>query len=127
MFLDEKVKDIMVPLDQYAMCDDNAPLKDAILSLRKVYCEVETGECTEAGHRALLVIDGSGNLVGMLDFPTILKVLVPEVSGTLFDKFTQLGASVAFAEAHVEDASDESKLDFLQKVAKNAGIKAVTD
>jgi CBS domain-containing protein len=123
MFIDEKVKDIMVPIDNYAVCKESATLKDAISSLRKIYCEVETGECTEAGHRALLVIGDNGDLVGMLDFASILKVLVPEVAGSLSDKLMQLGASIAFAEANIEDATDESKLSFQQKVAKNAAIQ----
>lgn len=126
MFIDEKVKDIMVPLESYAVCKENLTLQDAILSLRQVYCEVETGECTEAGHRALLIVNDSGELVGLLDFPHILRVLVPEIAGSLSDKLMQLGASIAFAEANVEDASDESKLSFEQKVQKNAHI-AVKD
>ena len=74
-----KVKDLMVPLDDYAVTTADKTLKEAVPELMRIYCQVETGKCTEAGHRTSLVLDANGNLVGILDFKSILKVLMPEI------------------------------------------------
>ena len=67
------VRDLMVPIDRYAVATVDQTLGEAIPNLRKLYCEVEWGKCTEAGHRTILVLDQTGNLVGILDFKTILS------------------------------------------------------
>jgi len=52
-----KVKDMMVPIDDYAVTTVDKTLKEAVPKLMKIYCQVETGKCTEAGHRTSLVLD----------------------------------------------------------------------
>ena len=46
MPLVRKIRDIMVPIAEYATTGPETTLKEAVLNLRKIYCEVETGECT---------------------------------------------------------------------------------
>ena len=58
----------MIPISNYATVAEDATLQEAVLSLRKSYCELETGMCTEAGPRTILVIDKREQLVGILDF-----------------------------------------------------------
>ncbi len=125
MFLKEKVRDRMIPIRNYAMVTNDGTLREAAIALRGSYCELETGMCTEAGPRTALVIDGNGNLVGILDFRAFLSTLIPEIAGGLSAKLSALGVSMTFAEA---DASslDESRLGFNARVLKNAETK-VTD
>ena len=68
MLFTEKVKQRMIPISNYSTVAEDATLQEAVLSLRKSYCELETGMCTEAGPRTILVIDKREQLVGILDF-----------------------------------------------------------
>ena len=106
-----KVKEMMVPIDDYAVTTVDKPLKEAVPELMKIYCQVETGKCTEAGHRSSLVLDDQGELVGILDFKSILKVLIPEIAGGVSGKLHALGVSIAFAEADAHDM-DHAKQGF---------------
>ena len=121
MPLRKNVKDIMVPIRDYAVISPEATLQEAIQTLRGSYCRLETGSCSHTGHRTILVVDASGDLVGVLNFRSILKVLVPEVAGTLTEKLESLEISVVFAQAGVD--LDESHEDVIARVSKNAQIK----
>lgn len=114
-----KVRDLLVPLAEYAVTTVDKPLREAIPRLWKLYCQVEEGQCTEAGHRNILVLDGSGKLVGIMDFRSILRVLIPEIAGGLSAKLEALGVSIAFAQAGAVDL-DEARSSFRARVLKNA-------
>lgn len=119
MPLTKKVKDCLIPISEYAVTTEDKPLREAVPMLRRLYCQVETGKCTEAGHRTILVLDRSGDLVGILDFKSILTVLIPEIAGGLTAKLEALGVTMAFAMADAENL-DESKAGFRARVIKNA-------
>lgn len=114
-----KVKDLMIPLDDYAVTTADKTLKEAVPELMKIYCEVETGKCTEAGHRTSLVLDKQGNLMGILDFKSILKVLIPEIAGGISGKLSALGISIAFAEVDAHHM-DTARHGFRSRVRQNA-------
>jgi CBS domain-containing protein len=122
MPLRKTVKDIMIPIQDYAVIDPEATLQEAIRTLRGSYCRLETGACSHTGHRTILVVDASGNLVGVLNFRSILKVLVPEVAGTLMERLESLEVSVVYAQAGAENL-DESHEDVVARVSKNAQVK----
>jgi CBS domain-containing protein len=117
-----KAKDIMIPINDYAVSRSDQTLEEAIPELRHIYCQVETGKCTEAGHRTSLVLDGDGNLLGILDFKSILKVLIPEIAGSFSEKLTSLGISIAFAEEDAHDM-DSALQGFRSRVRANAQTK----
>jgi len=117
-----KVRDRMIPIEDYPAVDPESTLEEAALSLRTTYCELERGMCTEAGHRTVLVVDKNQELVGILDFGSFLKVLIPEVAGGLTQKLEALGVSIAFAQADSPDL-DEAVLGFRARVRKNAKTK----
>jgi CBS domain-containing protein len=119
MPITKKVRDLLVPLSEYAVTAPERTLAEAVPTLRKLYCQVEDGKCTEAGHRSILVLDGSGTLVGILDFKSILRILMPEIAGGVTEKLEALGISVAFAQAGTADL-DEARLSFRARVLKNA-------
>jgi CBS domain-containing protein len=68
------------------------------------------------------VVDASGELVGIMDFKTILRVLIPEIAGGLSARLEALGVSIAFAQADTADL-DELRLSFRARVIKNAETK----
>ncbi len=113
-----KARDLMVPIANYAITTVDKTLKESVPALRYLYCEVEWGKCTEAGHRTILVLDGGGKLAGILDFKSILAVLIPEIAGGLTAKLEALGVSIAFAQADSPDL-DEARLSFRARVIKN--------
>ncbi len=122
MFLDKHVKDLLIPLKDCATVQVDKPLREAVAEMQTVFCEVESGKCTEAGHRTSMVLDDKGNLVGILDFQAILMVLIPEISGSLSQKLQALGVSIAFAEGDAPHL-DESNQRFKARVIKNAETK----
>jgi CBS domain-containing protein len=129
------VKDLLIPLEHSATIHVDKPLREAVAELQTVYplreavaelqtvyCEIESGKCTEAGHRTSLVLDENDKLVGILDFQAILKVLIPEISGSLSQKLQAIGVSIAFAEGDTPHL-DESNQKFRERVIKNAETK----
>jgi CBS domain-containing protein len=120
--LRKKLKDLMIPLDRYSTVHPEATLKEAVQGLRQSYCQLETGICTEAGPRSVLVVDRQNQLVGMLDFRSILKVLIPEVAGGLTKRLEALGATIAFAESSYS-SFDEAAGGFNARVLQNAQVK----
>jgi hypothetical protein len=93
----EKIGKLIIPLNRAAIATVDALLKEAILALKRLYCEVEEGKCTEAGFRAILVADQNWRLVGILDFQCIIRVLFPEISEHLPDKMHALWLYVVSA------------------------------
>jgi len=122
MLLKTKIKDRMIPIENYSTVSPDATLKEAALSLRTSYCQMDSGMCTEAGPRTVLAIDKNGKLVGILDFASFLGTLIPEIVGGLSAKLEALGVSVAFAQADAASL-DEARLGFKARVIKNAATK----
>ena len=122
MLLKTKIKDRMIPIENYSTVSPDATLKEAALSLRTSYCQMDSGMCTEAGPRTVLAIDANGKLVGILDFGSFLGTLIPEIAGGLSAKLEALGVSVAFAQADAASL-DEVRLGFKARVIKNAATK----
>ncbi|MBC8392413.1 MAG: CBS domain-containing protein, partial [Deltaproteobacteria bacterium] len=122
MLFQLKVRDRMIPLENYPTVDPDSTLEEAALSLRTSYCELDGGICTEAGPRTVLVVDKNQKLVGIMDFGSFLKVLIPEVAGGLTQKLEAIGVSIAFAQADAPDL-DEARLGFRARARKNAKDK----
>lgn len=122
MPITKKVRELMVPLADYAVTTTESTLRDAVFTLQKLYCQVEAGKCTHAGHRNVLVLDPDNNLVGILNFGSILKVLIPEISGGFSGKVESFGVSLAFAQGGIPDL-DEARASFRARVIRNAGTK----
>jgi CBS domain-containing protein len=118
----KKVRDLLVPLSEYAVTRTHNTLREAVPTLRKLYCQVEEGKCTQAGHRSILVLDDDGRLVGILKFRNILRTLIPELAGGLTARLESLGVTIAFAQADAVDL-DEAKAGFRARVIKNAEVK----
>ena len=119
MPLNKRLREIMVPVAKYATTKEDSPLKEAVLKLREVYQDVETGECIEAGHRTCLVFDRNSSLVGILDIRSILVTLIPEIAGGIGETLTSLEISVALAEGNMKDR-EEITADLAERVLLHA-------
>jgi hypothetical protein len=69
------VKDVMVPLDDYAVVDSNATVFEALMALRESQTRLKPGQYL---HRAVLVKNGDGAIVGKLGHLSFLKALEPK-------------------------------------------------
>ncbi len=71
----KKVKEIMVPLDDYTVVDENSTLLEAILTLDRSQEHLASGK---QPHRAILVIDKDGKVIGKIGQLAFLKALEPK-------------------------------------------------
>lgn len=69
------VKDLMVPLSEYATVKQGATLFDVVMSLKKAQEEFDN---TRHRHRAVLVMDDKDNVVGKVGQFDILRALEPK-------------------------------------------------
>lgn len=77
------VKDIMVPIKEYATVSEDATLYEAVIALEKAqdeFCQ------TRYRHRAILVLDHGNKIVGKVSQLDLLKALEPEYSFVLDER-----------------------------------------
>ena len=77
-----KVKELMVPLEDYATVPREATLLEAVLALEKAQMALDP---SRHKHRAILVLDESGKVVSKITMKNIMVVLEPnygKVEGT---------------------------------------------
>lgn len=116
-----KIKDLMIPVEDYPVLDQDQPIKEAVLSMRQIYCQAELGKCTESGHRNVLIKNEDGSIVGILDFWNVLIVLIPEAVGGISKALEEMNVTLAFAEAE-ETPPREDLGDFKVRVLQNAEV-----
>jgi CBS domain-containing protein len=77
-----KVKDIMIPIEEYEKVDMEARLCDALSILKKNY---EKAKICEPGHfhKTLFVTDASVKIIGKISMYDLVRGLVPETSKNL--------------------------------------------
>lgn len=122
MRITQKIREIMIPLGDAAIASVDTPLKQVIPALRKLYCEVEEGKCTEAGFRTILVMDKDRKIVGILDFRRIIGVLIPEIAGSFSAKAHALWDSLGAVSR--SGPSDQAEHGLRERIAKNADKRA---
>jgi CBS domain-containing protein len=81
MPLNQIIEERMIPIKNYATITPDATLREAALSLRKSFFELDGGMRTVAGPRAVLVTDEDEKLLGILDFKSFLKNYFPQIGG----------------------------------------------
>lgn len=70
-----KVKDLMVPLAEYATVDENASLFEAVTALEKAQIEYDHSAYR---HRAILILDKAGKVAGKVSQLDVLRALEPK-------------------------------------------------
>ena len=93
------VKDLMVPLSEYATASKDATLSEAVAALKEA--QKETGE--KYPHRAILIFDENGRIVGKVDMTCILRSLEPKYDEMLPQKNSlHMGLSLQFQKTMLE-------------------------
>lgn len=73
--MSKTVKDLMLPLSEYAVVDEDATILDALMALETAQANLPP---TRQPHRAVLVQNRMGRIVGKLHHFTFLSALAPE-------------------------------------------------
>ncbi len=97
------VKDMMIPLSEYAVVAQDATLLDALRALDEAQTRLAEGKHR---HRAMLVVDGIGKIVGKIGHLGFLKALEP--------KYSVLGDLPALTRAGVSDEFIASMMEHYQ-------------
>ena len=97
----KKVKDLMVPLEEYAVVSDKATLVDALRALEKAQLTLKPGQHR---HRAVLVLDKNNRVVGKIGHLGFLKALEPKynILGDM-GKLSRVGLDAAFINSMMEN------------------------
>jgi len=96
-----KVVDVMVPLSEYATVSEDATLYEAVSELEKAQEEFDH---TRYRHRAILVLDHGGKVVGKLTQLDSLKALEPKYDDMLDrQRSHQLGFTRKFMKSMLKD------------------------
>jgi len=97
-----KVKDLMVPRDEYAIIRESASIFEAVKALEAAQQEFDQ---TRYRHRAVLVEDKNGRIVGKLGQLDVLRALEPgyEDMKSKTSAVSHLGFSKRFIESMIEN------------------------
>lgn len=95
------VKDIMLPLDEYAVVPMDSTIRDAFLALDRAQLKLPPGS---EPHRAVLVSDKNDKIVGKLGHLAFLKALEPKykIFGDL-DKLSRAGVNEEFINSMMDN------------------------
>lgn len=94
------VKDLMLHLSEYATVSKDAALSEAVMALKKAQ---EGFEKSKYHHRAVMVLDETGNVIGKIGLTDILKALEPKYDQMLSDKGPwHVGFTRAFQKSMLE-------------------------
>ncbi|MFC1477665.1 HPP family protein [candidate division KSB1 bacterium] len=95
------VKDIMLPLEEYVTVDKEATLYEAMQKLDESYKALPEGAFH---HRAVLVADKNGNIVGKVGHSAFLKALEPKYKKIAnFDNLAGTGVNSDVVQSMMEE------------------------
>lgn len=118
-----KVKDLMVPLAEYATVSEDANLYDAVAALRKAQ---KAFDRERDRHRAIIVLNKDGQVVGKLSQMDVIRGLEPnyEKIGKLRET-SRFGFSPDFMQSLIKDYGLWDRP--LRELCKKAALKKVSD
>jgi hypothetical protein len=118
------VKDLMVPISEYATVLVGTTLIDAIRALERAQ-EVYTERKYE--HRAVLVLDHDGNVVGKIGQLRALKAIEPDIDFEMeLDKLKKFGFSEKYL-AHMRDQFQQRGKIITSDLLRQAATKKVEE
>ncbi len=117
------VKDIMVPLSEYATVSENASMYEAVMALEQ---SQENYDRTQYTHRAVLVYDSQRRIVGKVSQMDVLRGLEPKYKDLAEVKsITHSGFSVEFIQSIME--SQSLWVDPLDHICRKAAVVKVKE
>ena len=119
------VNELMVPLSEYATVSEDATLYEAVLALEKAQENFEDKH-TRYRHRAILILDKNGKVVGKLSQMDLLKALEPKYQSMIEGRGPQ---RFGFTKQFMKSMLQEYHLfaDPLEDICRKAGEKNVKE
>lgn len=72
------VADVMIPISEYTTLGYDHTVREAVVELqRSFHSKVSTSRLMETGHRSVLVLGGTGEVVGILAISDLLEAVMP--------------------------------------------------
>jgi CBS domain-containing protein len=100
--MDQTIKELMVPISEYATVNKDATLFEAVLALEKAQ---EKYDQTKYQHRAVLVLDKNNKVVGKLSQLNVLRALELEKKKTdKIEEISEFGFSAKFIANQLEQS-----------------------
>ena len=94
------VKDLMVPLSEYATVSEDATLNEAVAALKQSQADFDQAKYR---HRAILIFDADNKIVGKVNLHAILKALEPKYDDMFSDtSYTHVGFTRKYQKAMYE-------------------------
>ena len=120
----KKVKELMLPIDDYATVDEDSSLQDAVITLDEAQARVPQGL---QPYREVLVVNKQGKIIGKLGHLSFLRALEPkyDLVGDL-PTISRAGLSSSFITSMIENLRlwQTDLLDVCRQ-AKNVRVKDV--
>lgn len=107
------VKELMVPIGEYATVDENATLYEVVLALKQAqvrYLEQLGQKKVKYPHRAVLVLDKGGRVLGKVSQLDVLRALEPKYSDILRSRDLGRIAASGFSGDFLEDMMERYDL-----------------
>lgn len=117
------VKKLMIPLSEYATVTMEATLWDAVSALEKAQIDFDH---TKYRHRAILVLDKSGDVVGKMSQLDVLRALEPKYEEMM--EQDQLQQRYGFSKKFMKSILTQYKMwdTDIQKICLRSGKQPVT-
>ncbi len=118
-----QIKDLMVPISEYATVSEGATLFEAYLALEKAQEEYDHNKYR---HRAVLVLDQHGNVIGKVGQLDVLRALEPNNANyELFEDIRKYNFSAQFI-IHLREKY-QMQAEPLTDICRKAGQVKVED
>lgn len=98
------VRDLMVPLSEYATVTEGSTLSDAVMALKDAQARFDQNRYR---HRAILVLDAAGRVVGKVGMIDVLRSLEPKYGDMLSD---QGPLHIGFTKQYMQSMIEQLKL-----------------
>ena len=121
----KSVKELMVPIDEYATVREDATLIEAVMALEKAQTEFDQARYR---HRAILVLDENNHIVGKISQHDVIEALEPryqEIKSREKNALDRFGFGGYFMKTALEEYSFWNKP--LQNLCEKAARQKVID
>ena len=121
---DYTVKELMIPLSEYATVTVGATLYEAVLALEKAQLEFDL---TRYRHRAILVLDENGNVVGKMSQLDVLRALEPKYNEMM--EQGQFPQHYGFTKKFMKSIMTQHRMwdTDIKSICRKSGVQPVTD
>jgi len=126
---EKRVKDIMVPIEEYDKVSVDAQFCDVLSILKRNYENIKTGQPGRRLHRTLYVTDSDNAIVGKISMYDLIRALVPEpakapeVSKAYYRRLSSRAMRVAEEVGEVQEHYQWLQSSFKDLVAQEAHKK----